>query len=164
MRSSVLFYTQLKPDWTGLRSPRSSELHGVSDGGGRRHRAAQCSAAGCQQPSSIFVWGVLQSARFVHLPDEEWRWPFAALVHGRLPLRAGMHDFRASDMVSNWDWLRGLRWCARQMKETPLIRCAHNGHLQAVKLLMARGADVNSLDLARPPARPPIRSAIPRSE
>lgn len=34
-----------------------------------------------------------------------------------------------------------------QMKETPLIRCAHNGHLQAVKLLLAKGADVNSLDL-----------------
>ena len=41
---------------------------------------------------------------------------------------------------------------AGQMKETPLIRCAHNGHLQAVKLLMARGADINSLDLAHLPA------------
>ena len=36
---------------------------------------------------------------------------------------------------------------AAQMKETPLIRCAHNGHLQAVMLLLAKGADVNSLDL-----------------
>ena len=36
-----------------------------------------------------------------------------------------------------------------QMKETPLIRCAHNGHLQAVKMLVARGADVNALDLVR---------------
>lgn len=35
------------------------------------------------------------------------------------------------------------------MKETPLIRCAHNGHLQAVKMLVARGADVNALDLVR---------------
>ena len=38
---------------------------------------------------------------------------------------------------------------ALQMKETPLIRCAHNGHLQAVKTLMARGASVNALDLVR---------------
>jgi hypothetical protein len=57
----------------------------------------------------------------------------------------------------------GCEGCAgaRQMKETPLIRCAHNGHLQAVKLLMARGADVNSLDLARPPARQPMCPCAP---
>ena len=35
------------------------------------------------------------------------------------------------------------------MGETPLIRAAHNGHFQAVKLLMDSGADVNALDMVR---------------
>ena len=34
------------------------------------------------------------------------------------------------------------------MGETPLIRCAHNGHLQTVRFLVESGADVNSLDMA----------------
>lgn len=33
------------------------------------------------------------------------------------------------------------------MGETPLIRCAHNGHFQTVKFLVENGADVNSLDM-----------------
>lgn len=33
------------------------------------------------------------------------------------------------------------------MKETALIRAAHNGHLQTVRFLLQRGADVDSLDL-----------------
>ena len=40
--------------------------------------------------------------------------------------------------------------CRRlQMGETPLIRAAHNGHLQAVRYLVEQGADVNSLDMVR---------------
>ncbi len=34
-----------------------------------------------------------------------------------------------------------------QMKETPLIRCAHNGHYNMVKYLVEQGADVNAIDL-----------------
>lgn len=33
------------------------------------------------------------------------------------------------------------------MGETPLIRCAHNGHLKSVEFLIEHGADVNALDL-----------------
>jgi ankyrin repeat protein len=33
------------------------------------------------------------------------------------------------------------------MGETPLIRCAHNGHLKCVEFLIEHGADVNALDL-----------------
>ena len=35
------------------------------------------------------------------------------------------------------------------MKDTPLIRAAHNGHLQTVMYLVEMGADVNTLDLVR---------------
>lgn len=38
-----------------------------------------------------------------------------------------------------------------QMMETPLIRCAHNGHFQTVKFLVEQRADVNALDLVRIP-------------
>lgn len=34
-----------------------------------------------------------------------------------------------------------------QMGETPLIRAAHNGHLQTVRFLLEKGADVNSVDM-----------------
>jgi hypothetical protein len=33
------------------------------------------------------------------------------------------------------------------MGETPLIRCAHNGHFATVKFLVDNGADVNALDV-----------------
>ncbi len=33
-----------------------------------------------------------------------------------------------------------------QMGQTPLIRCAHNGHYNTVKFLVEHGADVNSID------------------
>jgi hypothetical protein len=36
-----------------------------------------------------------------------------------------------------------------QMMETPLIRCAHNGHFQTVKFLVEQGADVNAIDLVQ---------------
>lgn len=36
-----------------------------------------------------------------------------------------------------------------QMGETPLIRCAHNGHLKTVEFLVEHGADVNAIDLVR---------------
>jgi hypothetical protein len=40
------------------------------------------------------------------------------------------------------------------MKDTPLIRAAHNGHLATVMYLVEQGADLNTLDLARQkPAR-----------
>lgn len=35
------------------------------------------------------------------------------------------------------------------MGETPLIRCAHNGHFQTVKFLVEQGADVNAVDMVR---------------
>ena len=35
------------------------------------------------------------------------------------------------------------------MGETPLVRAAHNGHLAAVQMLLARGADVEAADLVR---------------
>ena len=35
------------------------------------------------------------------------------------------------------------------MKETPLIRAAHNGHLQMVQFLVQQGADVDCIDLVR---------------
>ena len=34
-----------------------------------------------------------------------------------------------------------------QMKESPLSRAAHNGHLQMVQYLVQQGAEVNCLDL-----------------
>lgn len=34
-----------------------------------------------------------------------------------------------------------------QMKETPLIRAAHNGHLNVVRFLLDSGADPNAIDL-----------------
>ena len=34
-----------------------------------------------------------------------------------------------------------------QMKESPLSRAAHNGHLQMVQYLVQQGADVDCLDL-----------------
>eukprot|EP00983_Pelagomonas_calceolata_P063471 1147745-Pelagomonas_calceolata.AAC.3 len=33
------------------------------------------------------------------------------------------------------------------MKETPLIRAAHNGHLNVVRFLLDSGADPNAIDL-----------------
>ena len=33
------------------------------------------------------------------------------------------------------------------MRETPLIRAAHNGHLQMVRFLVEQGADVDCIDL-----------------
>ena len=36
-----------------------------------------------------------------------------------------------------------------QMKETPLLRAAHNGHLQTVMYLVEQGADLNTVDLVR---------------
>ena len=40
--------------------------------------------------------------------------------------------------------------CWLQMGETPLIRAAHNGHLQTVRFLLEKGADVNSVDMVGP--------------
>ena len=39
------------------------------------------------------------------------------------------------------------------MKDTPLIRSAHNGHLQTVMYLVSQGADVDTIDIVRPAAR-----------
>ena len=36
-----------------------------------------------------------------------------------------------------------------QMGETPLIRCAHNGHFNCVKWLIEQGADINAIDLVQ---------------
>ena len=38
---------------------------------------------------------------------------------------------------------------ALQMKESPLLRSAHNGHLKTVKFLIGQGADVNAVDMVR---------------
>jgi len=35
------------------------------------------------------------------------------------------------------------------MKDTPLLRSAHNGHLQTVMYLAEQGADLNTVDLVR---------------
>lgn len=35
------------------------------------------------------------------------------------------------------------------MKDTPLLRAAHNGHLQTVMYLAEQGADLNTVDLVR---------------
>ena len=40
------------------------------------------------------------------------------------------------------------------MGETPLVRAAHNGHLAAVQLLLARGADVEAANFAANPEDP----------
>jgi len=37
--------------------------------------------------------------------------------------------------------------CTVQMKETPLIRAAHNGHLNVVRFLLDSGADPNAIDM-----------------
>ena len=37
------------------------------------------------------------------------------------------------------------------MKETALIRAAHNGHLAVVKRLLAAGASVDAIDLVSEP-------------
>lgn len=36
-----------------------------------------------------------------------------------------------------------------QMKDTPLLRAAHNGHLQTVMFLVEQGAALNAVDLVR---------------
>ena len=36
------------------------------------------------------------------------------------------------------------------MKDTPLIRSAHNGHMQTVMYLVSQGADVDTIDIVRP--------------
>ena len=41
------------------------------------------------------------------------------------------------------------------MKETPLLRAAHNGHLQTVMYLVEQGADLNTVDLVRALAEAP---------
>ncbi len=45
------------------------------------------------------------------------------------------------------------------MKETALIRAAHNGHLHTVRFLLERGAQANALDLVRT-ARCPVRNSV----
>ena len=47
------------------------------------------------------------------------------------------------------------------MKETPLIRAAHNGHLHVVRHLLEAGADVNATDLVRAvPVRPFVCTSL----
>ena len=59
--------------------------------------------------------------------------------------------------ISGPAWIQRLIGCSHthvhtalhtQMKETPLIRAAHNGHLHTVRFLLESGADVNAIDLA----------------
>jgi hypothetical protein len=52
---------------------------------------------------------------------------------------------------------------APQMMETPLIRCAHNGHFQTVKFLVSQRADVNAIDLVSP-VSPASKLRLPRSQ
>lgn len=49
------------------------------------------------------------------------------------------------------------------MGETPLIRCAHNGHLACVQFLLEHGADVNAIDLVLPPTPPETPASLPSS-
>ena len=51
------------------------------------------------------------------------------------------------DFITEMAWEKKL--CRLQMLETPLIRCAHNGHLESVQVLVEQGADVNAIDLVR---------------
>ena len=47
------------------------------------------------------------------------------------------------------EWHHGNSLVLLQMLETPLIRCAHNGHFESVQFLVEQGADVNAIDLVR---------------
>ena len=52
------------------------------------------------------------------------------------------------------------RVTGQQMKDTPLIRAAHNGHLQTVMYLVEMGADVDTIDLVRRQAHPSRRPSF----
>ena len=72
-------------------------------------------------------------------------------------LASGSHAFGAAPMVTTCIAHTHCQiQCGVKMKEAPLSRAAHNGHLHMVQYLIQQGADVNCLDLVSRPELPPL--------
>jgi hypothetical protein len=73
----------------------------------------------------------------------------ACSTHARVHAR--VHGGQQTGACSTHARVHARLACAAQMMETPLIRCAHNGHLNMVKFLLEAHADVNAIDLVPHP-------------
>ena len=82
-------------------------------------------------------------------PGEVWARCRRACRPSHLPARGACAGGARS--IARTGLQRSPTLCTRagftQMKDTPLHRAAHNGHLQTVRYLIEAGADLNALDL-----------------